>query len=413
MATQQLGYNNPGNIGVLGIANADGNFTYYADYRTALANAKNGETIVQFADIVERNPVAIVLKNGVNINLNGFTYTITWPTYAMLDNNAAVTCTIMNGSIKSTSTVTSATLIFIQNASSRITTNCYFESLSQSTVVQNAGTWIGGSIRGFLSNGGGFQNATSGIAYNVYAEAVYGIVAGTSAIYSSIGVGTYGIISGGIARNCIGIGSFAGIANEVGGTYENCIGISTAGFGAGFYRSLTGRIVNLIAISTASNAVRHEDVTFYNLFAYSSASNAIGSGGFLTGAFPGTCSRFYGGTLISTTAAVVGGSSNAGFAGGNIFVGVNMDCQWNNSAGHCVTMQTFTSANLGVQFQPNEIINCYLKVANPNAKCIEARNTSLAKYLGNTFQGSTSPIGNCVVQAQQNTPDLFDNILVG
>ena len=66
---QQLGYGVSGNIGVLGIVNENGNYTYYADYTSAMIAAKSGNTIVQFANIVERKPITITLKNGVNINL--------------------------------------------------------------------------------------------------------------------------------------------------------------------------------------------------------------------------------------------------------------------------------------------------------------------------------------------------------
>ena len=67
MATQQLGYNQSGNVGVLGISDGKGGYVYYNDYTTALREAVSGQTIVQFADIIERKPT-ITLKNGVNIN---------------------------------------------------------------------------------------------------------------------------------------------------------------------------------------------------------------------------------------------------------------------------------------------------------------------------------------------------------
>ena len=70
MAIQQLGYNVSGNIGVLGIADSSGNWKYYPDYTTALREAVSGQTIVQFADIVEYRNISILLKDGVNINMN-------------------------------------------------------------------------------------------------------------------------------------------------------------------------------------------------------------------------------------------------------------------------------------------------------------------------------------------------------
>jgi len=107
---QQLGYNNPGqDTGVVGIANGQGDYVCYPDYTTAMAAAKAGDTIVQFADIVEYRQITIILKNGVNINMNGFTYELkaTTDIAAFQDRLTAggsggVTMSLMNGTIKCT-----------------------------------------------------------------------------------------------------------------------------------------------------------------------------------------------------------------------------------------------------------------------------------------------------------------------
>jgi len=331
------------------------------------------------------------------------------PSNTIWDGNAAVVCTIMNGTIKSTLATNAGTyLVYIQNLSSRITTNCYFESLAHGTVVVSNGTsWTGGRIKSFGTN---TALSNGGIVNNVYVET--GGIRGSGAnpvANNCISIGGGMWVS--TCNNCISIGS--GIpfnSSSAGVSLYNCIGISTGSFGMFVYNNNTsgGKFVNCIAISTATHAVCHELAVFYNLFAYSTAGAAIGDGSNGVSGIWGIGSTFYGGTLISTANSVVQGSG--GGAGANKYIGVNMDCQWNNPAGHCITLKDHSPWN----YQSDEIINCYLKVANVRAKCIQSiNNWTTVKYLGNTFQGSTSPVGDNVVQAQQNTPDLFDNILVG
>ena len=93
-----------GGSGIWGIADNTGAMTYYATYAEARAVAVSGDTIQMLTNVEETSATEVILKDGVNINLNGYTYTLNVATTenAVTDNAVAVTCTISNGTIKRT-----------------------------------------------------------------------------------------------------------------------------------------------------------------------------------------------------------------------------------------------------------------------------------------------------------------------
>ena len=237
---QQLGYNNPGNNGPLGIADSQGNYTYYADYTSALKNAKAGDTIVQFANIIETQPVVLTLKNGVNINMNGFTYTsllfptgVASTTPALLwDGNIAVTCNISNGSFKSSHTSATGVMVYMQNASSNITTNCYFEAVSTNgsfILLRNVGIWTGGKFYHSAYHSQ-YSYINSGRLNNVYLETgSYGVSNSGYVNNCIISGDVVGITGGGYVSNCVMLGVYGIYSHNGGGRFNNCISISTSG----------------------------------------------------------------------------------------------------------------------------------------------------------------------------------------
>jgi len=62
--------------GVFGISNTSGAYTYYTTLTLAMTAATSGQVIEMFANYTETGAVAITLKDGVNINGNGYTYTL-------------------------------------------------------------------------------------------------------------------------------------------------------------------------------------------------------------------------------------------------------------------------------------------------------------------------------------------------
>ena len=114
-----------GGGGICGMSDSSGVFTYYATLTLAIAAATSGDVIEIFADIEETGTVEINLKDGVNINGNGHTYTLNVATAenAVQDNNVAVDCSIFNWKIVREGATASAGIkmgLYIDNASSSV-----------------------------------------------------------------------------------------------------------------------------------------------------------------------------------------------------------------------------------------------------------------------------------------------------
>ena len=91
-----------GAFGKVGIADSTGLYTYYTDLTTAMAGAVAGDTIEFFTDIIESG-AGVLLKDGVDINLNGHTFTnnsanVADYAVAVTTNNSTIN--IFNGKIE-------------------------------------------------------------------------------------------------------------------------------------------------------------------------------------------------------------------------------------------------------------------------------------------------------------------------
>jgi len=86
--------------GSFGISDINGKYTYYNTLVSALQAASSGEVVEVFSDFTETTDTA-VLKDGVNINMNGHTYTFDSASTlnAMTNNNVLLECSIFNGTI--------------------------------------------------------------------------------------------------------------------------------------------------------------------------------------------------------------------------------------------------------------------------------------------------------------------------
>lgn len=63
-------------FGKIGISNSNGQYTYYSTLVSAATAAVAGDTIVFFTNIIESGAVTVVLPDQVNVNLNGYSYTL-------------------------------------------------------------------------------------------------------------------------------------------------------------------------------------------------------------------------------------------------------------------------------------------------------------------------------------------------
>jgi hypothetical protein len=402
-----------GASGICGIPNSSGVYTYYSTLGAAITAASAGQTIEVFTNITETGNVQINLKNGVNINFNGHTYTLNnaGTANAFSDNNVAVTCKLMNGTINRIGGALSYTnqcTLFVQNASTTVRSEgmsflctgglaCrpsgtiiggYFQS-NVEAVDQSGGTIIGiealstggtgvvanavisdsvarGSIRGFTFQSGCTANNCTGITT---AASSSGIFVNGSRINNCVGSssGGWGIFvnagTSAVLNNCTGFSSvFNGIAAGS-GTLNNCTGQSTGDRG--------------ISLNPAAEA--------YNCTAFSSVNNGMIQN---AGAKIAEC------TIISTAAAGLNSQ-------GQVY-NCTVISRWNNAAGHAITSAT----------PYTEVFNCHLEVTNASANCLHYGSAISVRFGANTFKGATTPVNANITQTQANAPDTYGNILI-
>jgi hypothetical protein len=386
-----------GASGIFGIADAAGVYTYYSDLGAAIAGATVGQTIQLFTNYTETASVAVFMKNGVNINLNGHTYE-----YATADVNDTLsdggipaTVTIFNGTLKRTGSSapsnTTGVCLKVSNTSSNVTlqgVTVIAEDGSSCCIVQN-GKLSGGYYRQIGADTGSanaFQVATvnsivdnvnvhadskpsrldSGKISNSYfrSDGDFGIYANTGEAHNITGYSTAddGILAvNAKVFNSTGIStSAAGIDTSTLAELYNCSGYSTAGEGIttiNYAMNCTGRSTANVGINCGSNSET------YNCTGWSSVTAAINSRG----------------RIVKTSAI----------------------CTWNNAAGH-----GFSNVN-----NNNEILDCYAEVANTSAYGVNAPTTS-PYVTGFSGRGMTQLL-NLLSNAQSNTKDNFGNILIG
>ncbi len=113
--------------GKLSIANANGVKTFYATLAAAMTAASTGDTITFETDVEDISGASVTLKDGVDINLNSYTYKFNDDSAvnALIDNGVAAKCNIYDGFIErignsSQGTKTTALALYITSDSSEI-----------------------------------------------------------------------------------------------------------------------------------------------------------------------------------------------------------------------------------------------------------------------------------------------------
>ena len=149
--------------GKFGITDATGSYTYYTTFALALAAASSGDTIEVFANTTETSDITVTCVNGVNINFNGYTYTLnTTGTSNAFTVPASASLEIYNGKIKrigGTSSLTNSVSISATGSGVLTLNSMILESdfgsagyLSSSTRTVKGGDFVGESLGVFISN---------------------------------------------------------------------------------------------------------------------------------------------------------------------------------------------------------------------------------------------------------------------
>ena len=367
-------------VGVFGISDSAGIYTYYTTLTLAMAAASSGDTIEMFADVEETGSVTITLKDGVTINGNGHTYTLSVDDATnALTVSSVGTYDLYNWSVKRA------------GRANGTTTGYTFYSTQTTAQINFFGVKLENTFGTCFFGGGQIKNA-----YGVgYLNGLYGGVASYPVVHNSYfesktsGIGMYVPYtniynSTGVSNSGVGISCNGNVFESTGISISNtgisaqrmnkCLGISTSGTGLG------GDCRDCMGISTSG--VGGGAGAFYNSTLISSSNYG------LSGATAYNCS-VQSSTSIATSSCSIYNST--------------IRCLWDNVGGHCTI--TFT---LGLR----EILNSTLEVTNPSAYCINAYVGSTWKYANNSFKGATIPITPSLIQGITNTSDSQGNILI-
>jgi len=392
-----------------------------------------------FADVTETGAVTINLKNGVNINGNGHSYTLsnTGTVSCLSDNGVAVTCSITDltlNRIGSTSqSITNTTCLLVTGAS-RIdfTGSKAFASNATSVIVNNSGAIVSNvyaygasgaqAATTIYVNAGRLENST---AYNNANNAgffVYGLqnlgtivnciahqTSGHPAILSSgimIDCVGYSTSTGAGVRNAgIGIGSTgyssggAGFIADVNTTNQSCNGYSSGGRGFEISGSANCRVMNCSGFSTAGFGILAYNSFVQNSTAHSTSTNGL----YLSNAGDGFGSI--------SNCAITSDAAAALFCNPSSLMSVSnstMLSRWNNAAGHAAVLGlTVFSGAPFVDFFNNTFI-----VSNASANCLNSANAVSVRYASSVFRNSTTPVNANITQLVTNTEDNQGNILI-
>lgn len=394
-----------GASGVFGISNASGVYTYYSTLTLAMAAATSGQTIEMFADVTETGAVTITLKNGVTLNGNGHTYTLTTNSQRafQVPDSVATIFNMFNLNITCTGTLSTCLYLGTNTSGTIVLTGSVFRNTSSGNCISNFANADIEVIdfKGFSNTGRCIawgSSSSNGRLRNAYAYcaseiAFIGIVARVenSIFVSGTSIGLY--LQGGSANDCIGVSSGNYGIQTIGGFLNNCKGYSTAN--VGIY-CLYSNIYGCFGYSTAGAgiAAESEPTNLYNCLGYSTSSFGITS----NSTFAGALKNIYNCTAISDAniamQLTLGTENNA--------INCVAISKWNNAGGHGIRV---TGTN-------NKIVNCSIEVTNASANCINASTAITAKYAQNAFKGATTSVNANVTQGMVNTEDTFGNITI-
>ena len=376
--------------GRFGIADSTGAYTFYTTLSLAITAASAGQTIEMFTDYSETGNVTITLKDGVNINGNGHTYT---HSYAAGNSNTfqnisgAISCVISNLRVIRSGRANGTTGDYVLNATVN-DSQFFFNGVFMESTYGNC-VYLFGTTFQYKPHSG-----------NLYAKAyltaitTQGSITGFRGQSTSSGKGIYAL--GGVIDKCTGM-SISGNGID-GGVVSNSYGFSTSGIGLG----VSGFFYNCYGNSTTYRA--GDGNAFYNCVLVSSSGFAASNGQYRNctlisasgnAAGPYLLNKHDNCYLESTSNVVVVGPYTGEFRNCTV---VSL---WNNAGGH-----GFTIGNGSI------ITNSHIKVENASANCINFGSAVTIKYASNVFAGATTAVNANVTQGVSNSEDSQGNILI-
>ena len=375
-----------GSSGIFGIANASGVYTYYATFTLAMAAATSGQTIVMFANVTETGAVEITLKNGVNINGNGHTYTLNnsgTSNAFKVTNGISIECSIINLNVVRTGSTSSQSVNACLYSGTSTSGNIYLTGSKFTNSGSGSGIAIGSASTISIYDATAIANTAFG---SIYIESSSG-----AKVYNSTGISTSQVgincYIGGDLFNCTGISSSGigidGAGATTAGNQYNCTGISTTNTGL-----TTGAIsINCIGRSTSGNGISSISPSkVHSCVGISVSNRGISNVSSSIYNSQGISSSGVGFLIQTSTAILYNCLSKSdssysiwGWNGSKVYNSI-IECNWNNVGGNGIQ---------GVSgFITNTIVNCVFKLSNTSAPYLNNGGTAQAISMsGNTYQG--------------------------
>jgi hypothetical protein len=393
-------------VGVVGIGDGTGFYTFYSDVNSAIASATAGQTIKFFADILETGAVSIVLKNGVDIDLNGFTYTLDSATSVNMiaDTSEIVDVTIRNGNLirlnAVPTTASNGLAIYIDRSATKLT-------LDQNVYVENVGNLVLLMTRGGTINGG--------------------IWVGGSANY-----GRSATLNGRVDN------AYFNVTQEVvsGADCSNCIFYNQEEFGVAL-NSVANSVSDSIIISKEQNRLSGSTMIRCSI------TNAVGSALLVVSGYVIDCYlRGVNGDAYNVYDAVLKCTTNTYVWNTNVIAEVGLCVSLNQSEMSNSSCFSFNNAvgvvyaETGAYISNNSINNLVTSLVNQNAIIVENDGVVIVGNqlkIGNTASFGITTLGSVktayissntlftgtftdvtkITNIQSNTPDSYGNILIG
>lgn len=381
--------------GLVSVTDSSGTPTFYATIQSAITNSSSGETVTLHTDITETSTTTINLKDGVNINLNGYTYTLNQASTnnCFSDNNIALECHIMNGVVKRTGgTFSSSNSVCLEVTNSQSLIKCYttvFESDFGTAVYVN-GDVEGGIFRGVLGAFVDTAKLTNSTCYGTTSNGITTINGGdlhNCKGYSDSGDGINGT---GDIFDCYGqSNSGNGVDCNTSSFSFNVTGVSNSGIGV----TIDSDGMNINGKSNSNYGVRLEsgfnsvtDVKGYSNSNYGVSFSSGSGNGVFTNIVAHSKSNIAMSMLIN--------------AGSVYFTNITAITEWNNTGGHGIVVAGSDTDHY--------IIGAKIKVASSSAYGISGSKS--IHYSNVNVVGATTGIDPSITNLTTNIIDSQGNI---
>lgn len=434
----------PSSGGRFGISNLDGEYTYYTTLQNAINAATTGDTVQVFSNYTETGTTAVILKDGVDINFNGYTYEKTTSDFTRLIEGDGVNCKLINGILVRKNGTSFISCVYIKDSKVDFSNS---EIIDINGALNSKVIYLEGD--GLIENGKVYQTITGGTSIGINHN-LSGDFEVKNFFVESEGWGID--LSNGDKRvyNCeVYTEENVGIRNFNAGTIEKCsiksnteraVWLRDGEITDSYCHSISNkalyvdstttkresRVINTTALSEGDYGSffdrPHSKTIINNLYSRSLVSNGVyfylyrrTTGSLFNPPWVGypVDIEAYNIESISdadTSIRIHPLATNVSPLGPPLFKLDNFKstCLWDDASGHAIELDlNSTSSDFSnYDFYLN---NGTCITTSSSGHCLNNVNTIICKYSNLTFQGSSNPINN-VNQGLTATTDSYGNI---